>query len=158
MYFVVLITVIPERWYSDSSNRFGDVLGAVFCAGITQNVVMTLHTNVALISISEIQIDSLFVLIDSSEVPSSSFERKKIASRTPGGATMAQTIQPTLKNRALFRNRNNISDMILAKQIKDYDREKSMIILNLDHDRLDMKDFLRQIKICKSDELPESLQ
>ena len=71
---------------------------------------------------------------------------------------MAQTAQPSLKSRALVRNRNNISEMKLAKQIKDYDRERSMIILSLDHDRLDMKDFLKQIKKCESDELPESRQ
>ena len=73
-------------------------------------------------------------------------------------AGMAESAQPAIKNMAIVKNKNNVTEMTLAKQIEEYKREQSMVLLSIDQDRLDMKDFLRQIRICESDDLPEARQ
>lgn len=52
--------------------------------------------------------------------------------------------------------KNRISDMTLARAIEKIEEDRLQKIAHLDHDRLDIHDFLKDINYCKSDDLPES--
>ena len=41
-------------------------------------------------------------------------------------------------------------------RLEGFERERAQSITNIDHDRLDVKDFLKGVKHCASDQLPES--
>lgn len=64
--------------------------------------------------------------------------------------------QPTQRAMHFIKNKNNISDMRLRQTLVQYDREKASSMYNIDHARLDVKDFLRDVRYCASDQLPES--
>ena len=66
--------------------------------------------------------------------------------------------QPSMKAMSMVKIRNNITDRELRRTLGHFEDEKSAAILVIDHDRLDMRDFLRSIKHCGSDELPEARQ
>ena len=66
--------------------------------------------------------------------------------------------QPSAKAMQWVKNRNNIIDMYLKKQIDQFEREKDLHISLIDQDRLDIHDFLKQLKKCESDNLPEARQ
>ncbi|CAD5120783.1 DgyrCDS9342 [Dimorphilus gyrociliatus] len=61
-------------------------------------------------------------------------------------------------NRSLARVKvkNRISDMTLSRVIERIEEDRLIRIAHLDHDRLDVHDFLKEINYCKSDDLPES--
>ncbi len=84
---------------------------------------------------------------------------------SPGGPirhrkTLRESSSPRSKASAMqwVKNRNNIIDMYLKKQIEQYEREKDLRISLIDQDRLDIKDFLKALKKCESDNLPEAKQ
>ncbi|GFO41597.1 elongation factor 1-beta [Plakobranchus ocellatus] len=61
-------------------------------------------------------------------------------------------------NRALrqLNNRNNLADLKLRKTLEQFDREKVFSISMLDRDKLDTRDFLKAVRYCDSDYLPQS--
>ena len=61
-----------------------------------------------------------------------------------------------LQSLEIVRNKNNAAELMLRRRLDAYDREKALSIMTIDHDRLDTKDFLKDLKICNSDDLPEA--
>lgn len=66
--------------------------------------------------------------------------------------------QPSSRAMQWVKNRNNIIDNYLKKQVEQYEREKDLSISVIDQDRLDIHDFLKSLKKCDSDNLPEAKQ
>lgn len=66
--------------------------------------------------------------------------------------------QPSTRAMQWVKNRNNIIDMYLKKQIDHFEREKDLHISLIDQDRLDIHYFLKGLKKCDSDNLPEARQ
>ena len=64
--------------------------------------------------------------------------------------------QPSPRAMHFIKNRNNMNDLQLKRQLDKFNKEKAVCMYNIDHDRLDVKDFLKDVKHCASDELPES--
>jgi hypothetical protein len=71
---------------------------------------------------------------------------------------MTDPSQTSPQARALVNNRNNLADMYLRKTLAQVEREKTASITELDHERLEVLDFLRNLKICDSDKDPTYLK
>lgn len=78
------------------------------------------------------------------------------------GAVLRRHIPLTDPNSAAAKNMqrvkvlNNITRLKLGKVIDVFNKLQSMSIMNIDHDRLDCKDFMKAIQVCSSDSLPEA--
>ena len=53
------------------------------------------------------------------------------------------------------RNKNNKEDVRLRRRLTEYSKELATKIIQIDHDRLDAFDFLRQLRMCESDYMSE---
>ena len=53
---------------------------------------------------------------------------------------------------------NNIVEASMRRQLEQFERQKDNIITLIDQDRLDIHDFLKNLKKCPSEELPETRQ
>ncbi|XP_064634069.1 uncharacterized protein LOC135491982 isoform X2 [Lineus longissimus] len=71
---------------------------------------------------------------------------------------MIDPSQPSPQARALVNNKNNLADMTLRKTLAQVEREKVASITELDHERLEVLDFLRNLKRCDSDRDPTYLK
>ena len=56
------------------------------------------------------------------------------------------------------RIKNNVAENLLKRRLEAFDRMESMSVFNIDHERLDLCDFLRNLRKCDSDDLPENTQ
>jgi hypothetical protein len=54
------------------------------------------------------------------------------------------------------RTKNNIDDLKLKRELGQSEKEKAISLLLIDHEKLDLREFLRTIKVCDSDDLLES--
>ncbi|XP_064634072.1 uncharacterized protein LOC135491982 isoform X3 [Lineus longissimus] len=75
-----------------------------------------------------------------------------------GSTGMIDPSQPSPQARALVNNKNNLADMTLRKTLAQVEREKVASITELDHERLEVLDFLRNLKRCDSDRDPTYLK
>ncbi|XP_067654519.1 uncharacterized protein [Haliotis asinina] len=59
-------------------------------------------------------------------------------------------------NRAFreLNNRNNLAGLKLRKQLASFDREKKFLLDHLDKDKIDTYGFLKQLKLCESNQVP----
>ena len=53
-------------------------------------------------------------------------------------------------------NKNNKVEQRLRKTLDQYSRERTLSMYQLDQERLDIHDFLRDLKRCESNESPEA--
>ena len=73
-----------------------------------------------------------------------------MAGATAAPETPAKT---AMKNLAV---RNNVADLHLRKKLYHMERQKVYSLTDLDKDRLDVNDFLKNLRKCESDDLPVS--
>ncbi|KAK2184343.1 hypothetical protein NP493_271g03024 [Ridgeia piscesae] len=66
-------------------------------------------------------------------------------SAPPGRASIIETV----------RNKNNKEEVRLRRRLTEYSKELATKIVQIDHDRLDAFDFLRQLRMCESDYMTE---
>ena len=65
---------------------------------------------------------------------------------------------PSQKTLQFLKIRNNISRKKLVRDLDILERENTFNLTTITHESLDLKDFLRKVKRCSTDELPEAKQ
>ena len=56
----------------------------------------------------------------------------------------------------IVRNKNNVAELELRRTLENYDREQRVSIMNLDMEKIDTTDFLKEVKKIHTDDLLES--